>query len=829
MARRDPRAKSARKAPRDTLLVEPRARPGPALQDEPDETFAGLGEFLRKGALGLAAMLFVARAYFPSEDAESGTGLIWVFAMLATTAVAVASYLFAGKVRVRWSWADAAVLALMLLVAMSASHAADRRPAITMAWEWGALGLLYFLARNLPRTRGESATLAGAVVATAVAVASYGLYQISVEFAQLRELYLRNPEGVLLRMGIEPGTPAAEALKQRLLYSNEVFSTFALANSLAGFLVGPMALAFAVALENLKREGRGSRLVAMSLAAVPGLILFAGLVLTESRSAYIGLLAALLVLAWRARGGLPTRVLAFAGIGLAVLVGALVIGGVAMKQLDIQVITQAPKSLRYRWEYWIGAWGVITDAPSPYASTGAVGLLAGPDEPEAIEAARAFWSGVGPANFAMPYLRHKLPQASEEVQDPHNMVLEVWATAGVFAMLALLAALAIGLREILGPSREVASDDLDRPENLPKQAHPSSGRSGWLLGLAGLGWLAVWALGKLNPVAQGDLLVRWLILGIGWIGTVALGAALWRRRPIPALGLGVAVLALSINLLAAGGIGMPSVAMSLWVFLAIGLNLRDDRPCGRLREVGGLGPAVVLAIAWAALVGTCFGAVMPFWVSESERAAGDAAMAARSPAFEAARKAYTKAIEVDHYNIRPWVGLADLEYAYWRSPEQVNRKEPGWMKVLLSLSSALDKTWRNPANLGLRRRQVSYARAILRDLPANASPEELLSLKTTIVRACRWAARIYPTSATIRADLAQASSEIGMYPDAVREAKQALLLDGLTPHSDKKLPPGTRAYLEAQWPRWEAQAKEPPPAPPPAKKAAPSLPNRATK
>jgi hypothetical protein len=286
----------------------------------------------------------------------------------------------------------------------------------------------------------------------------------------------------------------------------------------------------------------------------------------------------------------------------------------------------------------------------------------------------------------------------------------------------------------------------------------------------------------------------------------------------------VAVLALSINLLASGGIGIPSVAMSLWVLLAIGLNLRDDRPCGRLREIGGLGPAVVLAIVWAALTGTFFGAVMPFWKSEAERVAGDAALRRPPPAFEAARKAYTKAIEIDHYNIRPWVGLAELEYAYWRSPEQANRKEPGWMKVLMALSSALDPKWRNPANLGLRRRQVSFAKAILRDLPANASPEELLSLKTTIAKACRWAARIYPTSATIRAELAQASSEIGMYPDAVREAKQALLLDGLTPHLDKKLSKNTRAYLEAQIPRWEIQAKEPPPAPPSAKKAPPARP-----
>jgi hypothetical protein len=129
--------------------------------DEGDLAFAALGEFLRKTALGLAAMLFVIRAYFPSEDADTGSGLVWIFAVLATTAIGLASSLFAGSLKLRWSWVDAAVIALMLLVAMSASHAAERRPAITMAWEWGGLGLLYLLVRNLPRGRGESAALAG--------------------------------------------------------------------------------------------------------------------------------------------------------------------------------------------------------------------------------------------------------------------------------------------------------------------------------------------------------------------------------------------------------------------------------------------------------------------------------------------------------------------------------------------------------------------------------------------------------------------------------------------------------------------------------------------
>ena len=416
-----------------------------------------------------------------------------------------------------------------------------------------------------------------------------------------------------------------------------------------------MALAFAVGLDNLRKEGKGPRFLAYAMAAVPGLAMLTCLVMTKSRSAWVGLGLAVLVLAWRARRALPPRVLAVAGLGLVVTLGGLVVGGLATKQLDVEVLTQSTKSLKYRWEYWVGAWGVITDAPAPFASTG-LSPMPGFETARiaASDRRNTFWSGLGPANFAGPYLRHKLPEASEEVKDPHNMVLEVWVTAGVFAVIALGLALAIGLWEILGPARGPVETVIPPDPKLVDPTAPPSTAT-WLVGMSGLGWIAVWFMGKLDPIGDFDNLMRWLILGSVWGLAVFLGAPIWRRRPIPAAGLGVGMLAVAVNLLAAGGIGMPSVAMMLWMTLALGMNLREDRPCGRLRDVGGLGPAVALACVWAMLAGTFYGAVSPFWKSEAAVDEGDYVMSAQQPNFELARAAYNRAIAADHYNPRPWL------------------------------------------------------------------------------------------------------------------------------------------------------------------------------
>ncbi len=796
----------------------PRPRPAthPATSTERSEAednpyFPVLAERMRQLALGATTTLIVIRPYWPSEDAITGSGLSWVLAMLAVAGIAIIAGLLGGLARWRWSWADAAFLALVLLVGLSTGQAGDRRGAINLAWEWGGIAVAYLLVRNLPRTRGESAIIAGALVATAVAIASYGIYQGFVELPALKQAFLANAAKLMHDLNIAPGSPSETLFRQRVVDSKEAFATFALANSLAGFLVGPLAFGLAVAADNLRREGRSSRVVALGLAAVPAAVMLVCLLMTKSRSAWAGLLVALLVIAWRSRGGLSGKKIAVVALALAVGLGGLVGVLGALHQLDTNILTESTKSLRFRWEYWKGTWGVLTNAPNPFTPKAPAVMGVGEEVPTPWPEEHAFWRGLGPGNFAGAYLRHKLPESSEEILDPHNMILEVWATAGLPAVVALLAALGLGLWQTFRPGPGQTDEEFAEPPAVKWSPDAPPGSANWLIPWAAGGWVAVVLIGKLNPF-QGDLLARWVILGFGWVAALGLGWSLWRRRPIPAAAAGVGVLAISVNLLAAGGIGIPSVALMLWALLALGLNLRDDLPCGALRERRGIGRLALAALVWAGTVGAFWGAVGPFWHSEILTDRGEALMERKPPQYEKARELFLEAAKADRANVRPRLDLVELEYAYWKSP--AGRARPDlWLRVFLAIDEALQPPWRDPNSLQVRRLQAQYARMIDQSLRESAPILEPMVVRAKIVSATRKAAQLYPTSPIIRAQLAQAAADLGQHADAVAEAEAALQLDGLTPHLDKKLPEALARELKAKIPEW-TRLRDNPPKPP---------------
>jgi O-antigen ligase len=762
---------------------------------------ARLGEWLRRVALGATAALLTARVFWPSEPdfrEEAGGGMYWVLALLVAAGVAIAGALVGGDLRLRWSWADLGVIALGLLAGMSAGHALDRRPALNLAWEWGGLAIAYLLVRNLPRTRGESSALAGTLVAAAVAVSVYGLYQAGVEIPDLQRRFLANRSETFRLMGVVPGTPSALHLENRLLNSNEPYATFALPNSLAGFLVGPLVVMLAVAWSDLTgRDGKRASLGALAIATFPTFAVLVCLLLTKSRSAYVGLAVGLVVLAWLDRRRVRTRTLVLGALAALLVAWALVTAGLAMGRLDPFVLTESGKSFRYRREYWIGSWHAIRASPG------------------------AFWGGFGPGNFAAPYLRLKLPEASEEVKDPHNLVLEVWAMAGLPAVLALSGALGFGLWNAFRPGRAKEWPP-DEPRRGPPSwelaraeasAPPESPR--WLVLSAALGWVVVLVVGDVNLFIPGQF-ERWMILGVSWALAIACGAPLWARRPPEPVALGAGALAVAVNLTAAGGIGIPGVALVFWTMLALAQNLRDDRGCGLLRDAGGRVTAFALAAVWVALLGSFVGITLPYWRCQAALDQAADALRARPPDYDRAEAAYQRAAEADRFSPRPWEHLAALDYQLWDS-RGAKPDDLRWRKIPIELFKSVESP--RPRDSWARHVERAQMMAlILQRVGSTLMPIDLTRFRANVVESARTAALLYPTNATVRARLAEASAEIGMTDDAVKEARAALDLDKRTPHDDKKLDPKVRLWLEGKIPEWEKALAEAQDAPPPGRK-----------
>ena len=144
---------------------------------------------------------------------------------------------------------------------------------------------------------------------------------------------------------------------------------------------------------------------------------------------------------------------------------------------------------------------MITDAPSPFASTGlAADARSVPTrQPGGRVVPSTFWSGVGLANFATARTSAtSFPQASEEIRDPHNMVLEsLGRPPASFAMLALvLSPWGFGLRRDPPGSRPRtlrATAVRTRPKPVKDDLIPEPpllDPAGWWRVRRALGWLA---------------------------------------------------------------------------------------------------------------------------------------------------------------------------------------------------------------------------------------------------------------------------------------------------------------------------------------------------
>lgn len=706
---------------------------------------APAGDRLRPLLLALLTALLVARPLYPSESAAvSGDGMpmvmLWIALVLFWLLGAIGEPVF----RIRTGWADAAVAALVvwhtLAGVWAASHAAPR-PAINMTWEWIAFGLSFFMLRQLVVRRSETRALVAVMIALGVALASYGLYQRFYEMPATEAQYKRNPDQALREAGLSLEAGSAERMVfEKRLESREPIASFALTNSLAGYLAPWLAVLVGIGLSALWRR-RGAADTSRPAATWPlaaavvlaALIMGMCLLLTKSRSAYaataMGIVLALVVSRARAlRIGWKLPAIA------AGLVAGLIAAGWAAGGLDREVLSEAGKSLGYRVQYWRSTMAMIGDHP---------------------------WLGVGPGQFQGHYTAYKLPEASEEIADPHNFLLDIWVTAGTPGLAILVVLLGLFVSACWRHGGQAASDDdWNRGTRDAAMLILGGGLAGFLLSIP---------VGLLSAAPPGPAVV---VLGLPLAALTLAAFVPWvRTGRLPVLLPAVGVATLLVNLLAAGGIGFPGVAGTLWLLLAVGLT---EVGAGRIREAK---PAIALA-SLAGAVGlllacyfTGYGPVM------------DSQTALRAAAREPGRAVehLADAVKSDPWAAEPWRQLAATMFQVWsdeRSPDALDafRKAAGMATV------------RDPYSASTFFQVGEWYRGAYETSPDAA-------LLSGAIQSYRRAVELYPTSASHRGRLALALDAAGDRAGFQAEAGEAFRLDRLTSHEDKKLRPELRQEL----------------------------------
>jgi tetratricopeptide (TPR) repeat protein len=714
---------------------------------------------------GCGLALIVARYVLPAESAHLGETL-WIVPLWLILAflwiLAQQRFELPRMCLDRGDWA-VLLLAGGQVLAGLASHG-NLRAALNGLTEWiGVAATVILLRRWLADEQRWQQFLA--VLATAgIVLSGLGVWQYAVEYPALRRdveeltrleteqetrtLTERDASG-LRQLKLELGQLANEndpnvrfALRQRLMRSTEPLACFALTNTLGGVLAISLLLLIGGWTGALAGQPSWQQ---MARIFAPVLLVGFCLLLTKSRTAWIGLIFA--ATAWSLvalRGSLLSqRTFRFAALG-GIVVAVLVAGAWFVGALDRLVVLESSKSLKYRIEYWTGAWGVIRNHI----------LL-----------------GVGPGNFRQNYLRHKVVGSSEEILDPHNLFLDVWASGGILALLGLVAV--VGLTMTRWRRIAAAAPSAVAPKGI--SARPD--RTVLLSGAAGI--TLVWLKLGLIDLHWDQ---RLLALLAGWIVT----ALILPPLRFSAASQMAATLALGVHLLGAGGVGMPLVG-TLLLLLGLGpspavpsiVTPESPRREQRLAIATGIALAglIVCTLKWA---------VIPATLANLNTDAAMSVMQERGDAATA-RRLLHQAIEADPLDPQPHVYLAQLDYDASRARD--NHSLEHATTSLNELNEALRLDPENPKTYWLMAQWKLELRSRFDDIPLTADA----------VQTAEAAATRDPQNAEVLATLAIAYSKFSHADEARSTASRALELDALNAtlgHYDRLLDDAEREQLK---------------------------------
>lgn len=707
-------------------------KPQPRANLTPLVTERKLVDLAEPALLGSFIALLFSSTLLPSDSVPS-LGLfvsqtsIWLSLALATFAF----FALTNDQRSRLESVDLlglGYLAWTFASAINVRGRGDLRGATNSFWQQTALVLAFIIGRRLIRSRESRRNTMILLICLGVGLSLDGLEQYAIEFPAHRAEAEARRDELLRENNVDPASPEADVFMNRL-FSKEPLATYALTNTFAG-LLSIVALLLLSLQTGLYRSKHRSAFFSCAAALA---IVVTCLLLTKSRTALIATAfgsVAIVSLQWQATRKLPWRGIL---ISLAVLIGLGVIaflwGG-----LDRQVFSEAPTSVLYRLQYWISSVAMIGD----------------------------HWLfGCGPGNFQSVYPKYKLPEASEVIGDPHNFVLEIAATIGVPGVIL------IGLWLVW----IMRGSELTRNQSPtePISAQPSS-IQWWMLGGALVSAIVTPLFGALYGYGGigflGIPIVSWTV-SIALLLFVILRNSSLCDAPSPIV-VRVIVLVCFGNLLAAGGIGFPNLFITIATLLAFTAPFENRTSIdGRNPTFARIIPAMGCLALWVAF---------EFSTARPVRAGALAYDEAEFLATESVAKSlalFDDACAADPWNFDYAMRKASLEFqAFVAQPTAT-----GYVQLMADIDRAIARNPRSFAGYRLGGEASLVAAELLED--SGIRSKAITYYQSVVER--------YPAWSLPRAELAIAFESNGQSTSAIAEAKEALRLDSLCPHLDKKL------------------------------------------